>query len=58
MGPTASLGSPQGGGQCQRDTSDDRASRFVLGQPLWVAFAVLIQVKAAGINSRAGGGKT
>lgn len=42
---------------CQNGTSDDRTSRFVLGQSLWVAFAVLVQVKAAGIDSRAGGGK-
>lgn len=56
-GPTASPGSPQGGKGSEGDTSDDGASRLVLGQPLWVAFAVLVQVKAAGIDSRAGGGK-
>uniref|UniRef100_A0A8C2TR94 Rho-GAP domain-containing protein n=1 Tax=Coturnix japonica TaxID=93934 RepID=A0A8C2TR94_COTJA len=31
--------------------------RLVLSQPLWVALAVLVQVEAAGIDSRAGGGK-
>lgn len=55
--PCPTQGSPQGSRGCQRGTSDNRASRFVLGQPLRVAFAVLVQVKAAGIDSRAGGGK-
>lgn len=56
-GPTASPGSPQGSKGSDGGTSDDGASRLVLGQPLWVAFAVLVQVKAAGIDSRAGGEK-
>lgn len=54
--PLPPLAAPKALG-CQKGTSDDRASRFVLGQSLWVAFAVLVQVKAAGIDSRAGGGK-
>lgn len=52
-----SWGSPQGSGVHQRGTSDDRASSLVLGQPLWVAFAVLVQVKATGVDGRARGGK-
>ena len=55
--PVPTRGCPQASGGCQRGTSDDGASGLVLGQPLWVAFAVLVQVKAAGIDGRAGGRK-
>lgn len=55
--PCPHTGQPPRQWGCQRGTSDDRTARFVLGQPLRVAFAVLVQVKAAGIDSRARGRK-
>lgn len=52
---TGQLPGPLGGGEWQGGTSDDGASGFVLGQPLGVGFAVLVEVEAAGVDSRAGG---